>query len=53
MITYEVKYKPQSSTHPIPNYKTVYFFIGWEHPEVPTFTLEEVQKFQKTKFDIL
>ena len=32
MITDEVKDKPKVVPHPIPMNKTVYFFIGWEHP---------------------
>ena len=34
MITYEVKYNLKVVAHPIPMNKTVYFFIGWEHPTV-------------------
>ncbi len=41
MITYEVKYNPKSSTHPIPMNKTVYFFIGWGHLKSTYFNLRK------------
>ena len=49
MITDEVKYNPQSSTHPIQMNKTVYFFIGWEHPTVEQW---KIRCFLFTKITI-